>query len=160
MSDGDMKEGVYTTRVTGEMVDDLDEYIEDREQSKSAALRDLLDLGLQAEESGAEPAELQEEIDNLDEEREELQQQIDELLDQKLAGGLVTVGVLLVFAGSGLSDFGGEPLAGVMPQLALAVEFIAAMLMASGLVGWFWILSRPYFQPVYDQIRTVIGGRG
>jgi hypothetical protein len=151
MSDNEMKEGVYTTRVTGEMVDDLDEYIDNRGQSKSAAIRHLLDLGLQAEESGVEPAELQKKIDELTEEREELQGRIEELLYQKLAGGLVTMGILLALVGAGLPSLAVGPVTAVLPQAVGAVQFTAAVLITAGLIGWSWVLAQPFVRRVYQR---------
>jgi len=147
MSGQDENSNLYTTRATGELPRRLDEYINKSEESKSAALRTLLDRGLDAEAADVDPGELQQKVDEAREARERVQSELDDteklLTRFRAISDLTTAGILSIGFLSGLSEASWAPL-GFIPAYVFQSLIISAVFMVfAGLTYRIYVLAEP-----------------
>lgn len=148
MKDDDENSNLYTTRASGDLQERLDVYIENSDVSKSKALRELLDLGLQVEGAERPPGELQEEVDGLRGAADRLR---DALLDVEArrreasrrlrhyrnAGFFMIVGVLGFFAWIGISARVREVLGRYPDIIDTALILFLGCVFVAGVLTWF-----------------------
>jgi hypothetical protein len=135
--------------ISGGLAEKVEEIAQENGEPRPAALRRLVELGLEVEEIGARPSELQAERERVKEERDRVEEDLDKTQEAReraegyaLAGGFVTAGVLLTGLGISLP---ASVLAGLPFSSAIfnGMQVLGVVMVMAGFVGWVWPFVRP-----------------
>jgi len=164
VSDGE-NENLYTTRISGQLSEDLDVYIENSEGTKSERLRHLLDLGLQVEGAERPPGELQEEVDGLREAADRLREALLDVEEQRrrasrdlqhyrTAGAFMLSGVLgfFILLGVGLRV---RELIGPYPDIIdSTLIMLFGIAFFAGMMTWFTTRLEDRYNSLADWLKS------
>jgi len=129
------------TPISGRLAEEVDEYTEEQGEPRSAAIRRLVELGLEAEEAQVKPGEMKAQLAALEDELNRQEEAKNRWQEYALAGGFVSAGVALAMVGVAFptTQLAGLPFAS---QAANAVQFVGALAITVGLFGWFGLILR------------------
>jgi len=138
MSNTSEDTNLYSTRASGELRERLNEYIQESDGAKSADLRHLLDLGLQADNAGIAPDDLREEVEEIREAREELGTELSEVKQDrslyKVTADLFIASIIGSLVSNGLAGPGIPIIGGVSPIVRDALLFLAGLMLLGAML--------------------------
>ncbi|WP_424004843.1 winged helix-turn-helix transcriptional regulator (plasmid) [Haloarcula salina] len=147
----------HSTPISGELLEDVDAYAEKHGGDRGDAVRRLVEIGLEAESVGVKPGEMKVTLDSLEDEVDRYKDEIDRWKEYTLAGGLVTLGLVLAILGVGGSGLPSGILGGYLPTVVEGLQLLSGVTMLAGVFVWLALFFSPYINKLTAPVRNSLG---